>query len=308
MSLATQGLDMFAKRHERQKPSWRDVARQWVGRLCLPWLTDSFHSRLIDDYYIDQEPNSFFKCAVRDELTRRHYESPDSAIRANNRNRFWGSTAGFRWHEARRRRYQDRQLFQDEYLESRGRMLEQIQWLLDHFPFIDNLCEIGTGNGLMVDYLASRFSGVDRCLGIDLNAGQIAENKTAYPNSRVEFLHLEATEYIVHHSRPGTLFVACGTFECFTQVELEEFLALARNTLDPVAIATCDAIDVDFDSKIERQSRPRGNLLYNHNYRYLFEKHGFQTCFYELESPKPIYNRLSMMATSFSCRDRCQFS
>jgi hypothetical protein len=264
-------------------------------------LPDSYLVKLIDDYYIDQEPKGFFRRAVRDELTRRHYDRPEDEIRDVNRRSIWGGTAGGRWHEERRRRYQDRQRFQDEYLRSRRRMLDQIAWLLDHFPFFKTLCEVGTGNGLMIDYLAGCLTQIERFQGIDLGAEQIARNRAIYGESRVQYLHAEPSEFVLQHGRPGTLFVACGTFECFTQAELEEFLELTHKTLDSVAFAICDAVDVDYDAEVEFDSRPRGNLFYSHNYRHLLEKHGYEICFDQIESPKPIYNRLSILATSFPC-------
>jgi hypothetical protein len=280
---------------------WQYRTLRWLGRIIVPCLPKSYVANLIGEYYIDQEPKSFFKQAARDELTRRCYQCPEAELRANNRDLFWGGSAGTRWHEERRLRYQDQRLFNDEYLNSRGRMLEQINCLLEHFPSVTNLCEIGTGNGLMVEYLAQHLSQIEHFQAIDLSAAQISRNKTVYPDTKVEFLHVEVAEYVERHCRPGTLFVACGTLECFTQLELEEFLALTRRTVHPVAIASCDAVDVDFDAATERDSRPRGNMLYNHNYRYLMEKHGYEICFHQLESPKPIYNRNSMLATTFPC-------
>jgi hypothetical protein len=85
--------------HAVGKTSWKDKARHWVGRWCVPWLPHAYLANLIDDYYIDQEPKGFFKQAVRDEVTRRHYNRTDGEIRADNRNLYWGGTAGVRWHE-----------------------------------------------------------------------------------------------------------------------------------------------------------------------------------------------------------------
>ena len=94
--------------------SWTDRARRWLGRTCAPWMPRSYLARLLDDYYVDQEPEDAFKRSVRDELTRRYYRRPDSRRRADNRNMFWGATAGVRWHEERRRKYQDRRRFEEE--------------------------------------------------------------------------------------------------------------------------------------------------------------------------------------------------
>jgi Methyltransferase domain len=178
-------------------------------------------------------------------------------------------------------------------------MLEQITWLLEHFPCFKSICEIGTGNGLLIDHLAGSLTGIERFQGIDLSAEQIARNRANFAESKVEYLHVEATDYVVHHGRPGTLFVTCGTFECFAQAELEELLALTRSAVDRVSFAICDAVATDFNPSVELDSRPRGNLFFSHNYRYLLEKHGYDICFDQVEFPKPIYNRVSILATSF---------
>ncbi len=299
MSLENQGRTMSAHRNGDGKLSWKDMARQWLGRICVPCLPESYVATVIDDYYIDQEPKSFFKRAIRDELTRRLYEGPEAEIRAVNRSSIWGGTAGVRWHEGGRQRYERDPRFLENYLKTRSHMLEQIAWLLAHFPFIKNVCEIGTGNGLLMEYLAATLTQIERFQGIDLSAEQIARNQAAFGESKVEYLHVEATEYVLRHCRPGTLFVTCGTFECITQAEVEEILELTRRTVDRVAFAICDAISPDYDAEVELDSRPRGDLFFSHNYRHLFEKYRYEICFNEVEFPKPIYKRLSILATSF---------
>jgi hypothetical protein len=152
---------------------------------------------------------------------------------------------------------------------------------------------------------------IERFQGIDLSAEQIARNRKTFGESKVDYLHVEPIEYLLRHCRKGTLFVACGTFECFTQSELEELFALTRKTIESAAFAICDAVAVDYDAEVERDSRPRGNLFFSHNYRYLLEKHGYVTSFNQTEFPKPIYNRVSILATSFACgevRDHIQTS
>jgi hypothetical protein len=182
-------------------------------------------------------------------------------------------------------------------------MLEQIAWLLDRAPFIENLCEIGTGNGMLVNYLSRHFSQIDRFEGIDLSVEQIRKNREIYAESRVEYLHVEVGEYVLRRCRPCTLFVACGTFGCFTGAELEEFLSFTLRTTDRVAFAICDGVSIDFDAQVEFISRPRKNLFYNHNYRYLLEKHGYWICLNQLEHVKRICNRVSILATSFPCAE-----
>jgi hypothetical protein len=150
----------------------------------------------------------------------------------------------------------------------------------------------------MIEHLAGDLTQIERFQAIDLSAEQIARNRSMYRGSKVEYLHVEASEYVQRYSRPGTLFVTGGTFECFTQTELEEFFDLARRTVVPVAFSICDAVNLDYDLDVEFDSRPRGNLFFNHNYRHLLEKHGYEVCRDELEYPKPIYKRVSVLAKS----------
>ena len=63
----------------------------------------------------------------------------------------------------------------------------------------------------------------------------------------------------------------------------------------------CDALEVGYCTETELDSRHKGLLLYSHNYPHLLEKQGYQVCIYQREHPKPIYDRVSMLATSFPC-------
>lgn len=276
----------------------RTAVSRWLGRLCVPLLSRSYVARFVDDYYVDQEPKGLLRRAIRAELTRRFYARSDAERRADNRAMFWGGNAALKWHERRQRRYSDRSLFEGEYLASRARLLEQLDLLIDRRPDIASVCEIGTGSGLFIEHLSERLAGVRRFCAIDLNAEQIARNRRRYAGSRVEYLHAEVLDYVERLCRPGTLFVASGTFECFTQPELEELLDLARAAVPGVAFAMCDAVDVDFDARTERESRPRGELLYNHNYRHLFESSGYRVEYYDLDHCKPIYDRATLVASA----------
>lgn len=142
-------------------------------------------------------------------------------------------------------------------------------------PNFATICDIGTGNGLFLNYLADQLPEVQRFVGIDLNKEQLLENKIAFEGTKLEFAHEEVFDWIVHRkSDDGIIFVLSETFQFFTQNELEDLLSFISNGPSPIAVAITEPI-VDFDLSTEFASIPRGNLGFSHNYPYLFEKHHF---------------------------------
>jgi hypothetical protein len=94
--------------------------------------------------------------------------------------------------------------------------------------------------------------------------------------------------------------VSCGTFEYFTQEELQELLLLIQNKpLIPCAIALCEPINIDLNNSMD--SMPRGNIAYSHNYPYLLNKLKYQIFHQEIipiDPNVPFYNCLNMIATT----------
>src|SRR5207302_4427298 len=62
------------------------------------------------------------------------------------------------------------------------------------------LCEIGCGNGRVLDHLAGRVGGIGRFIGVDLSETQTALNRRRYPNPKLEFVCAEALGWIGRHA------------------------------------------------------------------------------------------------------------
>ena len=155
--------------------------------------------------------------------------------------------------------------------------LDRLEAELEQGSF-HTVCEIGCGNGAVLAYLADRLPAVDRFIGLDLNAAQIARNQVQHAaDTRLEFSACDAIDWITHHAGPNMAFYTYGgVFEYFTQSQLEGMLlTLAMHT--PTCIALVEPVSFDHDFEADSTSQPHGReLSYSHAYPALLAKAGFQ--------------------------------
>lgn len=77
------------------------------------------------------------------------------------------------------------------------------------------VCEIGTGDGQLLNYLSKRWPSVD-CVGLDLSESQIRNNKKNYKNPNITFHAIDAIHWIgFQESRPTIYMTGLGVFEYF---------------------------------------------------------------------------------------------
>jgi hypothetical protein len=242
----------------------------WLGRLV----------RRLPRSYVAQREEAFFTgggglmgAIVRAEIERQYYASPDAVQRRRTRD-FWGGEAGRAWHADKLARYGDRERFEREFLPFRQPLIDALIELCRTDSRFSTLCEIGTGNGVFLRHLSERLTALERFVGIDLSAAQIAENRKTYRDTKLEFLCAEALDWIASEGRAGTVFVACGTLECLPQEELRILLRRVADACAPAAFGIVEPVNIDLDRQFE--SRPRGALTFSHNYPRLFEAAGFR--------------------------------
>ena len=195
--------------------------------------------------------------------------------------------------------WSDKDEFEKQYLKLGRPLALQITDLISSAPgSYHTVCDMGTGNGMFLNWLSGQVSGIRKFIGIDLNKEQVAENKETYKNTGLEFFYSEITDWINTRCGAGTIFVTCGVFEYFAQHELVRLFESIRNRAHPAAIAIIEPINLDLVS--EFMSKPRGNIAYSHNYPYLFNKCGYNVFRQKVESfdPKvPFYSCVIMVAT-----------
>lgn len=259
-----------------------DHPDSYFGRFLLKILPLSFISQCYYEIFPGRESKGFFADIIKREICRQYYLQSDEAIRRTNKEKFWGSGPGKDWHNFIKLLYTDREKFNKEFLSHRTHLISHISKLLSISNNYSVICDIGTGNGMLLNYLSKKFTSVKKFVGIDLNKEQILENRITYKDIHLEFVHAEITNWIHTNGEKGTIFVSCGTFLYFTQNELQE-LFKAIGQLSPSAVVLNEPVNLDL--KTEIVSRPRGGLAFSHNYPYLLKQCGYHIVNQHIQPP-----------------------
>ena len=193
-------------------------------------------------------------------LNRRYYLSGESDKLAMNREKFWGGTAGVRWHAG---------------VGARNDLIEFRRYVREFAAALSpaTVVEIGCGNGTQLVKLADEIDGPERFIGVDLSPNQIEVCRKANKNPKVHFYAADGVSWIKQNMAiGGGLLITIGTLEYFTNAELKTFLTLARD--GNWAIALLEPIG-PLDDYQNFESVPRGNLAYSHNYEAIILAAGF---------------------------------
>ena len=286
----------------RLKQAWfsvfRDHPRAYVGRLLIALLPRRVLARFHEAFFSNQQSEGQIARTVRAGVNRAYYSQDEREQRRLNRERFWGGAAGAAWHEKQRQQHGG-DAPSDEFLRYRRPFVEQLKALLAADGRFATLCEIGTGNGLFLQYLSRELPQVQRFVGIDLNREQVARNREVFAGSALEFVGGEVDEWLASGIAGPTIFVAAGTLECFTQAELLDLLTKIQALRVPAAMALCEPVNIDLHSVTA--SAPRGNTMYSHNYPHLLRSAGY-TLFRQhvepIDEAVPFYQMVVMIATT----------
>ena len=146
----------------------------------------------------------------------------------------------------------------------------------------DTIIEIGTGNGRVLNYLASKFSHLKKLVGIDLSQEQIVLNNEAYSSdSRLEFVASDGFDWVNKNGKGNTIFVTSGgVLEYFTETRLQDFLDKVNSLGKIIFIAIePNGVNHDFDKNPNSQSYGH-ERSFSHNYQNLFKKANFDIWHY----------------------------
>lgn len=288
---------------QRLKHAWfavfADHPLTYPGRVLLSLMPARTRDRLQAEFFTGNQSEGLVARMIRAELNRQYYSKSDGERRRLNRERFWGGQAGAEWHETERRRQSAGSLSAD-FLRFRLPLVRQLKELVAAAPArYWTLCEIGTGNGLFLQYLSRELPAIQRFVGLDLNSDQIARNRETYAGSSLEFVAGDVDDWLRRHLTTPTVFVAVGTLECFTEGELVEVLRSIRASGVAAAVALCEPVNIDL--RTTTSSRPRGNTMYSHNYPHLLQATGY-TLFRQhvepIDAAVPFYDSVAMVATT----------
>jgi hypothetical protein len=140
------------------------------------------------------------------------------------------------------------------------------------------LVEIGTGNGQILDYLSTKFQGIDKFIGIDLSELQTSENILNYKkNTKLEFVAADAFEWVDKFGAGSTVFLTfMGVLEYFTESRLQDFLKKI-DSLGKIIFVAIEPNGHDHDFSENPHSQVYGSeRSFSHNYHKLFKNSGFE--------------------------------
>ena len=273
------------------KKIFKDHPYTYIGRILIKLSSKERRRKLENNFFTKKFKPTFFEKILIKEIERQYYLLNESERKKLNREKFWGSSAGKKWHDL------EKESFEQSIKESRYLLINQLSDFLSKNPKYKTICEIGTGNGMLLDHLSKKFKKVKNFMGIDINKAQIDENKRKYKNTNLKFIHSEITDLFNKKNLKNTLFISWGTLEFFTEKEIMELLKLIKKETTNSAIAIGEPTNIDL--KKQKTSKPRGKAAYSHNYPFLLNKEGYKIIKQEIKPINPeayLYNQIVLTA------------
>ncbi|MBT3294595.1 MAG: class I SAM-dependent methyltransferase [Verrucomicrobia bacterium] len=268
-----EGSDRFSLRDWRQ-----DSAKQKIKRLIGAVLVRLFPRRAAM-----LRENSFTHHGRRLSLLNRMIgagigygalQAGDYETLGEYHRNFWGGQHAKAYHDDAPER------FESVFLRYYTPLIDELERCLATRGGVPTLCEIGSGAGLMMDYLARRFKAVKRLIGVDLDAVTTAAARQAFPDPRMEFVAADALDYIEQNGQPDWVFLTQnGVLEYFPPDALDRFFRLVAG-LAPAAVALIEPVARNHDLATRTESTPYGQEFgFSHNYPHRLAQHGFQVLY-----------------------------
>ena len=187
---------------------------------------------------------------------------------------YWRSGEGAQWHEDVGDRLST--IFGPRCTEMLDRVVE-----VARRPDIVHLCEIGTGRGAALSYLAERAPGLRTYVGLDLSEARIERSREAHRAEPLRFEAARGQDWLRERAEPGILVVTFGgVLEYFAPDELAAMFADAATRLRPAAFALFEPISDDQALDALGSSAPYGvELSFSHPYPAMLQAAGFQVDF-----------------------------
>lgn len=260
-----------------------------LGRLAVGLVPAAYRRRIEETLFTGRGPSGLLADAVRAELCRRAY-----AAQAPARAALWRGRAGKAWHDLAQARLADPAARAQEFETVRGPLVAALEDMVDAGR-VSTVCELGTGNGLFLEHLATRLGAVKRLVGLDLNEAQIRDNRARPVDVRLEFVVADAAEWVDRHAEPHTVFVACETLEFLTEDEMLTLFARIRARVPGGAVAVLAGSSLQQETGAA--STPRAATAFHHDYAALLRRAGFAVARLHVERDRP-YDRVTVVGVA----------
>lgn len=171
--------------------------------------------------------------------------------------------------------------FEQRFLKHHAGIVDALKAEITRSAFTPaGLCEIGSGNGLALDYLVQQLPAIPQFVGLDLNPEAASSNRARWPDPRRRFVTGEAVAWLDAHAEPGWVYFSnAGVLEYLTQAQLDRLLGLLA-ARPPALFALVEPLAPDHDLEREPDSRSFGAEFTNsHNHPERFRRAGWDIRF-----------------------------
>jgi hypothetical protein len=139
------------------------------------------------------------------------------------------------------------------------------------------LCEIGSGNGLALEYLSRQLPQTDRFVGVDINAEATRDNADRWRHDdRLEFVSADAVTWIdTNAGADWAYFSNAGVLEYFPEEKVTQLYRITAERGGWWLIT--EPIYAGYDLATETRSRPNGSeFSFCHNHPHLLREAGWE--------------------------------
>lgn len=262
----------------RRRPHYYAGALYWAA------MSAPQRERFRTDRFRRGAPLGWRENCLRAFIDGRYYSrfADSPTLTPENRERWLGPTA-LEYHEAMLQYYSERP---QEFEIQHEALLAQLGELLDAEGY-EYVVEIGCGNGLLLERVATLAPPRSVLVGLDMNPEIIALNRQRYPRSRVQYHEgTSVQEFLQGVSPPSALVYGSGAFAFFTPNEFLQCLRWLQENISRGALVVADATFLEPGR--ERFSQPTDGYGFRHSYEQLLREAGLENIRRRLQ-PFPEY-------------------
>lgn len=234
-----------------------------LGRLIFPFISKKRVEKAITASFEKYTLSTLFDEIIMSGYNQYYKNLSDEEKEKVNREIIWGKNA-VAWNLSKEKEYAlDKSI---EFMPHREDIFERVATYSDNF----SIHEIGTGNGMTLEYMQKRFHF--HCYnGIDINSKIIANNSQKY--SGIQFNCIDANDYFSILDE-NMIVLSFGCLMYFTPTKLSELINILAKKKSTIVVALNEPNVENYQGL--QSSLLRDRFQYAHNYHQLFLLHGFR--------------------------------
>ena len=293
-------MKIFRKLKDIIPKVWKEKSLYTISVILYPFLKKEIENAK-NDLFMTNE--SFKRRLAREWIRNKYYSSEDSDKREININKFWSGKAGYNWHKNKTLKYKNNPN-NLTFLKWRKKACKALKEILENKKNYDVIYEIGSGNGLFIDYLSQYIESCSHFVGVDLSEEMIKECKVSYSkNKNISFFSGEIMDCLnsaefQELQKESVNIITYGTLEYFQFLDIKILLSELKRKYKKILFTLIEPINIDLNK--QKISERRGsNFAFSHNYPIIFNEAEFNILWQNLENVdknNPKYNFISMIA------------